>query len=65
VHFTGYINFKNCKLGGKDMLGDNTDFIKELWANSGTRFIISFDDVPKYEVVWDSEKGGYAANVIE
>lgn len=65
VHFTGYINFKNCKLGGKNMIGDNTDFIKELWANSGTRFIISFDDVPKYEVVWDSEKGGYVANVIE
>ena len=65
VHFTGYVNFKNCKLGGKDMIGDDTDFIKALWANSGTRFIISFDDVPKYEVVWDSEKGGYVANVIE
>ena len=65
IHFTGYVNFKNCKLGGAAFTGENTDFIKELWANSGTKFIISFDDVPKYEIIWDSENGGYAINTVE
>lgn len=64
IHFTGYINFKNCTIGGADF-SDNTDFIKELWATTGTKFIISFNGVPKYEVVWDSENGGFTTKPIE
>lgn len=65
THFTGYVNFKNCKLGGADLNGENTDFIKDLWAVSGTKFIICIDDVPKYDVVWDSDNGGYVLKPIE
>ena len=57
IHFTGYVNFVNCKMGGVDFTGANTDFVKNFSAITGTHFIIKFNGVPKYEVIpqWDSE----------
>ncbi len=57
IHFTGYVNFVNCKMGGVDFTGANTDFVKKFSAITGTHFIIKFNGVPKYEVIpqWDSE----------
>ena len=59
IHFTGYVNFVNCKMGGVDFTGANTDFVKKFSAITGTHFIIKFNGVPKYEVIpqWDSENG--------
>ena len=59
IHFTGYVNFVNCKMGGVDFTGANTDFVKNFSALTGTHFIIKFNGVPKYEVIpqWDSENG--------
>lgn len=64
IQYTGYVNFNNCTMGGEPFTGDNKDFIKSFGAVTGTKFIISFDDVPKYEVVWDSEHGGFAVNAL-
>lgn len=59
IFFTGYINFINCTRGGTAFTGENTDFIYDFWAETGTKFIISFDGVPKYEVIskYDPEAG--------
>ena len=64
IHFTGYLNFKNCKLGGADFNGADTDFVKDLLAVSGTKIIISFDGTPKYEAVTDSQGGGFVVRPI-
>lgn len=64
IQYTGYVNFKNCKLGGADFTGENTDFVKNFWAVTGTKIIISFDDVPKYEALFDSEGGGFVVRPI-
>ncbi len=59
IHYTGYVNFKNCKRGGTDFTGDSMDFVKEFHAVTGTKIIISFNDTPKYEAVFDSSGGGF------
>ena len=64
IQYTGYVNFKNCKLGGADFTGESTDFVKNFWAVTGTKIIISFDDVPKYEALFDSEGGGFVVRPI-
>ena len=64
IQYTGYVNFKNCKLGGADFTGENTDFVKNFWAVTGTKIIISFNDVPKYEALFDSEGGGFVVRPI-
>ena len=53
-NYTGNINFKNCKLGGANFTGENTDFIEQIYGvATGQKIIISFNDVPKYEVSAD------------
>ena len=43
---------------------ENTDFVKDFWAVTGTKIIICFDDVPKYEALFDSEGGGFVVKPI-
>jgi len=66
THYTGYVNFKNCKIGGVDFTGENTDFIKNFNPVTGTKIILCFNGVPKYEVLpeWDSEAGRNVVNLI-
>ena len=64
THYTGYVNFNNCKLGNAAFTGENTDFVKYFWAVTGTKMIISFDGTPKYEAVFDSEGGGFIVRAI-
>lgn len=67
IHYTGYVNFNNCKIGGIDFTGDDLSFVKHFWINSGTKIVISFNGVPKYEVLpeWDSDTGGNVISPIE
>ena len=67
IHYTGYVNFNNCKIGGIDFTGVDLSFVKHFWINSGTKIVISFNGVPKYEVLpeWDSDTGGSVINTIE
>ena len=53
IHYTGYINFKNCKMGSADFTGETLDFAKNTlgWSFSGTRMVICFNGVETYESV--------------
>ena len=52
THFTGYINFKDCKLGGSDFVGADPSIFNGIIPNalSGTKFVIRFNGVDKYEI---------------
>ena len=67
IHYTGYVNFNNCKIGGIDFTGDNLTFVKHFWINPGTKIVISFNGVPKYEVLpeRDNDTGSNVINPIE
>lgn len=53
IHYTGYINFKNCKRGSADFTGEALDFVKNAlgWSFLGTRMVICFNGVETYESV--------------
>ncbi len=55
THYTGYVNFINCKLGGVEFTGEDTSFAKNIWPVTGTKIVICFDGTPKYEA--DPEVG--------
>lgn len=52
THFTGYINFNNCKIGDSNLVNVSSELFDNLksQAYSGTRFVIRFDGVDKYEI---------------
>lgn len=59
THFTAYINFKNCYIGETKIDGTNRDFVKDLWAVSGTEIILKIDDVPRYKIMWNTTDACY------
>lgn len=50
MDFTGYLDFTNCKIDGKDFTGEDTSVFTRMGIlKTGTKIIISFNGEPKYE----------------